>query len=58
MKYFTSEYKKSTNLGKLHLFPKIQKRLRNVPRRPVISICGAPTGKALEFLDFHLKRFM
>ena len=38
MKYFKYEYKKACNLGKLHLLPKIDKRL-NVPGRPVISNC-------------------
>ena len=42
------------NLGKLYLLPKIHKRLSEVPGRPVISNCGAPTEKVSEFLDFHL----
>ena len=45
-------------MGKLYLLPKIHKRLENVPGRPVISNCGAPTEKASEFLDFHLKSVM
>ena len=45
MKYFTYEYKKACNLGKLYLLPKIHKRLFNVPGRPVISNCGTPTEK-------------
>ena len=44
--------------GKFYLLPKINKRLENVPGRPIISICGAPTEKASEFLDFHLKSIM
>ena len=55
LKYFTYEFKKSTNLGKLYLLPKIHKRLSVVPGRPVISNCGMPTEKEPEFLDFHLK---
>ena len=55
MKYFTYEYKKACNLGKLYLLPKIHKRLFNVPGRPVISNCGTPTEKVSEFLDHHLK---
>ena len=43
LKYFTYEYKKVSNLGKLYLLPKIHKRLHNVPGRPVISNCGIPT---------------
>ena len=58
LKYFTYEYKKATNLGKFYLLPKIHKRLNNVPGRLVIFNCGAPTEKASEFLDFHLKRVM
>ena len=58
MKYFTYEYKKACNLGKLYLLPKIHKRLSNVPGRPVISNCGTPTEKVSEFLDHHLKPIM
>ena len=58
LKYFTYEYKKVSNLGKLYLLPKIHKRLHNVPGRPVISNCGTPTEKASEFLDYHLKPIM
>ena len=58
MKYFTHKYKKATNLEKFYLLPKIHKRLDNVPGRPVISNCGAPTEKASKFLDFHLERVM
>ena len=31
IKYFTYEYQKACNLGKLYLLPKIHKRLFNVP---------------------------
>ena len=58
MKYFTYEYKKVCNLGKLYLLPKILKRLFNVLGRPVISNCGTPTEKVSEFLDHHLKPVM
>ena len=47
-----------TNLGKMYLLPKIHKRLSNVPGRAVISNCGAPTERASEFLDSHLKPIM
>ena len=56
--YFTYQYKKVTNLGKLYILPKIHKRLANVPGRSVISNCGTPTEKASEFLDHHLKLVM
>ena len=42
----------------MDLLPKIHKRLSNVPGRPVISNCGTPTEKALEFLDNQLKEVM
>ena len=58
LKYFTNEFKRATNLGRFYLLPKIHKRLENVPGRPVISNCGAPTEKASEFLNFHLKSIM
>ena len=51
LKYFSYEYKKITNLGKLYLLPKIHRRLENLPGRTVISNCGTPTEKILEFLD-------
>ena len=49
---------KTNNLGKFYLLPKIHKCLENVPGRPIISNCAAPTEKASEFLDFHLKGIM
>ena len=58
LKYFTYEYRKATNLGKMCLLPKIHKRLSNVLGRPVISNCGTPTEKVSEFLDFQLKPVM
>ena len=38
-KYFRFEFKKTCNLGKLYMLPKIHKRLSNVPGGPVISNC-------------------
>ena len=55
LKYFSYQYKKSTNFGKMYLFPKIHKKLGNVSGCPVISNCGAPTEKASEFLHHHLQ---
>ena len=37
--YFSFEFKKATNLGKLYLLPKIHKRLFDVPGPPVIPNC-------------------
>ena len=48
-KYFRFEFKKTCNLGKLYLLSKIHKRLSNVPGRPVISNCGAPTENYTNF---------
>ena len=36
-KCFTYEFKKATNFGKLYVLPKIDKKLHNVPGRPVIT---------------------
>ena len=58
LKYFSYEFKKSCNLGKLYLLPKIHKSLENVPGKPVISNCGTPTEKVSEFLDHHVKPVM
>ena len=38
LEYFTYNFKKVTNLRNLYFLPKINKRLANVPGRPVISI--------------------
>ena len=58
LKYFTYEYKKTCNLGKMYLLPKIYKRLSDVPGRPVISNYGMPTEKVSEFLDYELRPVM
>ena len=58
LKYFTIEFKKATNLGRLYLLPKIHKRLENVPGRPVISNCHPPTEKVSDFLDSQLRPVM
>ena len=55
LKYFSYEFKKSCNLGKLYQLLKIHKSLETVPGKPVISNCGTPTEKMLEFLYHHLK---
>ena len=58
LKYFFYEFKKTYNLGKLYLLPKLHKRQSDVPGRSVISNCDTPTEKVSEFLDFHLKPIM
>ena len=58
LKYFTHNFKKATNLGKLYFLPKIHKRLSAVPGRPVISNCCTPTEKVSEYLDYILKPIM
>ena len=58
LKYFSYEYRKTTNFGKLYFLPKILKRSHNVPGRSVISNYGTPTEKCLEFLGYHLKPLM
>ena len=52
------EFKTATNLEKFCIFRKKHKRLENVSGRSIISNCGAPTEKASEFIDFHLKSIM
>ena len=58
LKYFTYNFKKATNLGKLYFLPRTHKRLSAVPGRPVISNCGTPTEKVSEYLDYILKPIM
>ena len=57
-KYFLYSFKKVTNLRKLYFLPKINKRLYNIPGRPVICNCGTPTEEVSEYLDYHLKPIM
>ena len=57
-KYFSFDHKRASNFGKLHLLPKIHKKLFNVPGQPVISSCGTPTEKASGFLYGNLKTIM
>ena len=45
-------------MGKFYLLPKLHKRLENIPGKPIISNCGAPTEKVSEFLNFHFKIIM
>ena len=42
-------------LGRFYLLPKIHKRLKNVPGRPVISNSGYFTENISAFLDYHLQ---
>ena len=58
LKYFSYNFKKATNLGKLCFLPKIHKRLANVRGRRVISNCDTPTEKVSEYLHFLHKLVM
>ena len=52
IKYFEV---KDPKFARFSLLPKIQKRLTNVPGRPVTSNCGYYTENISAFLDFHLQ---
>ena len=56
--YFTFNFRKATNLGKLYLLPKLHNSLRNVPGHPLISNCVTPTEMVSEFLDHQLQPIM
>ena len=56
--YFRFNLKKTTNLGKLYLLPKINKGICKVAGRPLISNCGNPTEKVSEFLDHDFQPAM
>ena len=46
---------KNPQLGRFYLLPKIHKKFKSVPGRPVISNNGTATENISSFLDFHLK---
>ena len=52
LRYFAVEDPK---FARFYLLPKINKRLHNVPGRPVISNCGFYTENISSFLDYHLQ---
>ena len=52
IKYFMV---KDPKFACFYLFPKIHKRLHDVPGHPVISKCGYYTENISSFLDFHLQ---
>ena len=58
LKHFPYSFKNTSCLCKMHLLPKIHKRLYNATGRPVMSNCGTPTEKMSEFLDHHLQPVM
>ena len=58
LKYFTYNFKKATNFGKLYFLPKIHKKLTNVPGRPIVSNCGTPSEEVPEYLGFVHKPFI
>ena len=55
--YFKFNFKKASNLGKLYVLPKMQKRLSNVLGCPAKLNCGTPREKVSEFLD-HMQPVM
>ena len=58
VKYFSYDFKTTSNVDKSYLLPKIHEQLFNVPGRPGISRYGTLKEKASEFLDFYLKPLM
>ena len=58
LKYFDICHKKTANLEKMHLLPRIHKRLLNIPGRSVILNCRTSTKKILELFDSHIKGIM
>ena len=48
-------YVDNPKLGRFYLLPKIHKRLKNVPGRPVISNSGYFTENISAYLDYHLQ---
>ena len=52
LEYF---FNKDPKFSRFYLLPKIHKRLRNVPGRPVISNCGYYTKNISPFSDYHLQ---
>ena len=58
LKYFSFNFKNAFCLGKMYLLPKINKKLFDIPERPVISNYGTPTEKGSECLDHYLQPVM
>ena len=54
-KYFRFKFKKTCNLGKIYLLPKIHKRLSEVTGRPVVLNWWVLTENVSEFLDSHIR---
>ena len=54
-KYFRFRFKKTCNLGKIYLLPKIHKRLSEVTGRPVVLNWWVLTENVSEFLDSHIR---
>ena len=52
LNYFVVEDPK---IARFYLLPKIHKRLRNIPGRPIISNCGFHSENISSFLDCHLQ---
>ena len=58
LKYFSYNYKKSTNLGIIYLLLKIHIRLEHVPGRSGICNSGTTTENFCKFLNYHIKYTM
>ena len=58
LKCFSHCFKNAYCLDKMYLLLKIDKRLFDVPGRPVISNCGAPRENVSEFLKPYLQPIM
>ena len=55
LNYYSFNYNRACNSGKLHVLPKTHKWLYNILWQPFIFHCGTPSEKASESLDNHLK---
>ena len=57
LKYFSYQYKKSANCGKMYLLPKIHKRLDCISSSSYLELWNT-NKKRCFFLDHHLQSFV